>query len=498
MEKLKHFGAWVTSFMFPKKKTKTPLLYYWTKRYLLTLVIGLVIIGVVSILWIRHNNIQTKLELTKLLAQELSDRAINDQGEIMIGQKLPFIVHEREKFLNPGQPLHFYIKNKNGEVMTPDLHGPDSFGDPQESIVESLPIPKELTVKKVEVDQYHKAYAVMSPIQYEKKVVGGVYILQPVDKLTNLNQQDYYFLALLLCSLAILGWFVIYSLSKKLAKPVLQVAGAAEEVMKGNYLVELNDNVQEKELHQLIISFKEMTTRLKQLETLRTHLLAGVTHELKTPITSISALIQAVKDDIVKGEKQKEFLVMALKQSEGLQSMVEDLLNFNTFSTGSVKVVMEKLDLTTILKEIVYQWEIVHLTNMEHVKLKVVTHEDRLFAYGDVLRIQQILVNLLNNSLHAVKGNKTGEIIVTICQDDDFVRIEVQDNGYGIPVDEQPNVFERFYRGIHKKHVERGLGLGLPYSLLLAKAQGGSLSLKQSTGDVTIFLLKLPKHLTAK
>ncbi|WP_318507528.1 HAMP domain-containing sensor histidine kinase [Bacillus sp. T3] len=265
-------------------------------------------------------------------------------------------------------------------------------------------------------------------------------------------------------------------------------------MIKGNYEVELNDDVQEKELYQLMNSFKGMTTRLEQLETLRTQLLAGVTHELKTPITSVSALVQAVKDDIVKGEKQKEFLQMALKESQRLQSMVEDLISFNTFSTGSVKVAMENINVTRVIKEIVYQWEIVHLSQTNHVTLKFITNQDSILTVADPLRTQQILVNLLNNSLHAVKGKTDGEITVSIYQDNHWVSIEVADNGYGISVDEQPNVFERFYRGKNKKHVERGLGLGLPYSLLLAKAQGGNLSLKESSENGTTFLLQLPKR----
>ncbi|MGJ7920181.1 HAMP domain-containing sensor histidine kinase [Neobacillus sp. LXY-4] len=495
MEKLKHFAAWATSFMFPKKtKKKTPLLYHWTKRYLITLVSGLLIIGVVSVFWIHHNTVQNKLELTKMLSQELADRVINDEGEIMLNQKLPFILEERTKFLNPGLPMRFYIKNSDGEVISPEGKGPSKFDNTEIDIVQSLNLPSEVTVKKIEMDSQRKDYVVISPILYEKKIVGAVYIFQPVDKLIDLKQQDYYLVALLLGSLALLGWLVIYFLSKKLAKPVLRVAEAAEEVIKGNYEVELNDDVQEKELYQLMNSFKGMTTRLEQLETLRTQLLAGVTHELKTPITSVSALVQAVRDDIVKGEKQKEFLQMALKESERLQSMVEDLISFNTFSTGSVKVAMENINVTKLIKEIAYQWEIVHLSHFNHVNLKFITNQDSILTEADPLRTQQILVNLLNNSLHAVKGRTDGEITVSIYQDDNWVSIEVEDNGYGISVEEQPNVFERFYRGKNKKHVERGLGLGLPYSLILAKAQGGNLSLKESSENGTTFLLQLPKR----
>lgn len=492
MERLKRFADWVTNSMLNRKKSKIPLLYYWTGRYLATLVIGLIIIAIVSIFWIRHNTIESKLELTKLLAQELSDRAVDETGSIMVSPKLPFILEEREKFLNNREPLHFYIKTKDGNILSPGPRGPGPKNEAQhKELVELLELPEELTVEKISSNQYRTAYAVISPIVYDEEIIGAVIIIQPIADLTNINAEEYQLLALLLIGLAVLGWFVIYSLSRKLARPVEQVASAAGELMRGNYEIELNENVQEKELHQLVVSFKEMTNRLKQLEALRSELLAGVTHELKTPITSVSALIQAVNDDVVSDDRKKEFLQMSLKEAKRLQSMVEDLLDFNSFSAGSIKVNAEQIDICRVVKEIVYQWEIVHQPQLEHVNLTFTTHEAQLFAIGDHVRLQQILVNLLNNSLHAVKGREQGMISIELFREGSFIALDVKDNGYGIPEEEQPFIFERFYRGDNKKHVERGLGLGLPFSLLLAKAQEGNLYLKKSTGQLTIFSLQL-------
>ncbi|QNF26744.1 HAMP domain-containing sensor histidine kinase [Metabacillus elymi] len=495
MERLKRFEAWVTNSMLNRNKSKTPLLYYWTRRYLVTLVIGLIIIAVVSILWIRHNTIESKLELTKLVAQELSDRAVDETGSIMVSPKLPFILEDREKFLNNREPLHFYIKTIDGNLLSPGSRGmgPEKTKEDQhKDLVELMEIPEELTVEKISSNQYRTAYAVLSPIVYDEEIIGAVIIIQPIADLTNINTEEYQLLALLLIGLAVLGWFVIYSLSRKLARPVEEVANAAGELMRGNYEIELNEDVQEKELHQLVISFKEMTNRLKQLEALRSELLAGVTHELKTPITSVSALIQAVKDNVVSDDKKQQFLQMSLNESNKLQKMVEDLLDFNSFSAGSIKVNPEKMDICRVVKEIIYQWEIVYQPQVEHINLKFTTHEDQLFAIADHVRLQQILVNLLNNSLHAVKRREHGEISVELFRDGQFITMDVKDNGYGIIEQEQPFIFERFYRGENKKHVERGLGLGLPFSLLLAKAQGGDMYLKKSIGEQTIFSLQLP------
>ncbi|MEQ2466956.1 HAMP domain-containing sensor histidine kinase [Niallia sp. CLA-SR-H024] len=491
MAKLKHYGDLAINFIFRKNnKEKTPLLYYWTKRYLLTLCGGLLIIGIVSILWIRHNALENRLELTKLVAQEIAEHANEMEEGRLKDIRLPFL-QDRQKFINEGQPLDAFLKDTSGNVRSLNQNFPLSSLESQQ-LIESLPLVSELTIKKVTLWNKQRASVVIAPIINGGEQIGSVYIIQPHNQLQHLNKEEYQLLGLLLLSLAFLGWFVIYFLSKKLAKPVEEVASAAQHLMNGNYHIKLNEDVQEKELYQLVLSFNEMTKRLYALESLRTQLLAGVTHELKTPITSISALIQAVNDNVIPDNKKKQFLTMSLKEAGRLQNMVEDLLDFNSFSAGSIKVNKEKLNVQATLKEIIYQWEIVHGGALATTEITFVNPEKPLYAMLDSVRFQQIIVNLLNNSLHAIKGKQNGKITISLTYDQQNVNILVEDNGYGIPEDEQDYIFERFYRGKNKKDIERGLGLGLPYSLLLAKAQGGHLSLQNSEGSSTIFLLQFP------
>lgn len=491
MEKLKRYGTWVTNFISNRRNKKPSLLYYWTKRYFVTLVIGLLIIGLVSIFWIRHNTIENRLELTKLLAQELADRAIDEtSGKEITLSNLPFILEERESFLNNQLPLQVYIKRNDGQIISPS-QPINRLKNRTEEIewLETVEISDHLVVEKMPIGGNMTSYAVISPIVENDENIGAVIIIQRMESIASMNKEEYQLLALLLVSLAMLGWLVIYFLSKKLAKPVQEVAVAAEKLRNGDYTIHLNENIQEKELHQLVISFKEMAINLQQLEGLRSELLAGVTHELKTPITSISALIQAVQEDVVDEERKKEFLQMSLKEAGRLQNMVEDLLEFNSFTAGSIKVDLEKLDVKQLVKEIIYQWEIVHEKQLIGKKLSYNLRGEQIYAIVDPIRLQQVIINLLNNGLHAIKDNANGHLMIDIYQKNETISIELKDNGIGIPKDEQSFIFERFYRGENKKHLEHGLGLGLPYSLLLAKAQGGDLFLKRSENAETIFVL---------
>ncbi|WP_258166481.1 sensor histidine kinase KdpD [Paenibacillus sp. PCH8] len=259
----------------------------------------------------------------------------------------------------------------------------------------------------------------------------------------------------------------------------------------GNYEVSLDLNTREREINELVNSFRDMATRLQQLEEWRTLSLAGVSHELKTPVTSIKGLIMAVRDDVVSPEEGKEFLDIALKESERMERMVADLLDYNAMCAGSVAVCRERTDLKLLVGEIIYQWEIAYEDKMPEVQLH--SPPGSFFTMGDALRIQQIIVNLLNNALHATAPEQKVVFDIYLRAEGQMLFVDVQDYGTGIPAEDQPKIFERFYRGEIKKRRNRGLGLGLTYSRLLAQEQGGELCLVSSSPQGSKFSLSLPR-----
>lgn len=257
-------------------------------------------------------------------------------------------------------------------------------------------------------------------------------------------------------------------------------------------ICQLSMDMKEKELYELTRSFQEMSVRLKQVEWMRTELLAGVTHELKTPVASISGLIQAIRDGVVDEQETAEFYDICIKESQRLQKMIEDLLDFNSFVIGEINLCMEASDISELVRELSYQWSI--LPENQHLNVFV---DDTELKNTDLIeidssRLQQILYNLFNNAKQAFHS-PNGVITVRIYNSDSYVFVDVEDQGCGIPAEEQQYIFERFYRGTNKKSRVRGLGLGLTFSRMLARAMGGDLMLKQSSSEGTIFTLMLKK-----
>lgn len=140
-----------------------------------------------------------------------------------------------------------------------------------------------------------------------------------------------------------------------------------------------------------------------------------------------------------------------------------------------------------LVQEITHQWQIVQ--EVEQIELSIVKPEEPIIASTDPLRVQQILYNLLNNAAQAM--DSAGKIVVSLSRTGDEIRIDVKDTGSGIPETEQPLIFERFYRGEEKKHLVRGLGLGLSFSKMIAQALGGKLLLSESSRAGSTFTLLL-------
>ncbi|WP_419883276.1 HAMP domain-containing sensor histidine kinase [Peribacillus sp. B-H-3] len=473
--------------MSAKTKKRTTLVRYWTTRYLITLVTGLMVLSIFSAWWMEHTALQYRLSLLKYLADETSDRVIKENGKMVVGPVLSGIVEEREKILHLNKPPIIYITDTQGEIIytMPQLY--IAKGDDH---LPKIIINSKEPIQKVKIRNENQVYVVKSAIDRNGKKYGWVVIAQEESTLKELNQ-DHGLLAVMMGGLLILGWGVIYVLSRRISKPIQKVANAAVQIRQGNYDIQLKEEEpKEEEIHELIESFKEMTNRLKQNDKLRAELFAGVTHDLKTPVTSISGLIQAVKDEVVTGEESKEFLTISLKETQRLQTMIEDLLDYNAMAAGSFKIRFEKENLNKFLQEIAYQWKMTQ--DDQDFELSVNLPEEIVTAMVDRLRLQEIIINLLNNARQALMQD--GKIEISLYSvSKDRVCIDIRDNGRGIPDEEQDFVFEPFYRGEKKKLRVRGLGLGLPFSKMLAKAQKGDLSLKGSSSEGTIFTISLLK-----
>ncbi|QSF45737.1 sensor histidine kinase [Paenibacillus tianjinensis] len=459
---------------------RTSILSYWTLRYLIIISIGLLLTALVTFWWIQQEAMNNRMQTTALLAQEIADRSVSSDGTMQISPTLAKLVEDRKRFFKLTLEMCVIITDPEGKLL---------FSEPsltQEEMNHKL----NDTLSGSRSPEFKAAVA---QIQHGRETLGQVVVLQSKRSLRHIPQEEITFFSVLILFLIILSWLTIYLLSSKLAKPIQRVAAAASQISSGEYNIILDTGAKEREIHELLLSFQEMSGKLQQFEQSRAVMLAGVSHELKTPVTSIKGLVHAVREGVVEGDEAEEFLDIALKEAGRLQRMVADLLDYNALTAGIVAVRHDRLDAAPLLAEIVYQWK---LTQCESVSEPVLQLPEKpLYVRGDPLRLQQIIVNLLNNSVQAALPGQNLQLTISLAAiPQGYAEITVTDNGPGISPDISGRIFEAFFRSSDKQSTLRGLGLGLTFSRLLAEAMGGSLVLGSSPAQGSTFELILPLH----
>ncbi|MFD2926199.1 two-component system histidine kinase PnpS [Halobacillus naozhouensis] len=242
----------------------------------------------------------------------------------------------------------------------------------------------------------------------------------------------------------------------------------------------------------IVLVFHDIT-EMKKLEQMRKDFVANVSHELKTPITSIRGFSETLLDGAMKDEAMMEqFMRIILKESGRLQSLIEDLLELSRVERDDFKLLVEEIELQNLLGELFPIIE--HQAAQKSIRLDM-SIDEKATIQGDVSRLKQVFLNLLTNAV-----NYTGEaglVQVSLQNHGESVSISIKDNGVGIPEEEISRIFERFYR-VDKARSRNsgGTGLGLAIVKHIVEAHQGSIKVESEVNEGTTFEIILPKKFT--
>ena len=278
-----------------------------------------------------------------------------------------------------------------------------------------------------------------------------------------------------------------FLLSRRVLAPVRALAQTARRLGKGDFSqrVQFKDRGEVGELAQ---AFNSMATDLERAEQLKRNMVADIAHELRTPLSNIRGYLEALRDGVIKPDADT---IRSLDEEASLLArLVDDLQELSLAETGDLKLVCRAEDMARLVRQTVAATE----AQMSGKGLSVTINlSDKLPLVNiDPHRIGQVLRNLLENAVaHTGAG---GTIIVTARQQDGWVEVTVADTGEGIPPEDLPNIFERFYR-VDKSRARAtgGSGLGLTIAKRLVEAHGGKIEAHSEPGKGSRFTFTLPK-----
>jgi len=233
----------------------------------------------------------------------------------------------------------------------------------------------------------------------------------------------------------------------------------------------------------------EDVTGVRKLETMRRDFVNGVSHELKTPLTVIQACTETLLDGAIDDtDAAKHFLGQIQQQSERLLQMILGMLQLARVESGQQVLDSEPVDLCDIVRHIVAE---IHPVAEGSQRILEMLGADELYVLGDYQAIRTVVGNLVDNALKYTKEG--GKVSVTLTAGDEANVITISDDGIGIPPQEQPRVFERFYRVQRDRNRDRGgTGLGLAIVKHLCEAMGAAVSLESHPGKGSTFQIRFP------
>ncbi|RSL34296.1 HAMP domain-containing histidine kinase [Salibacterium salarium] len=248
--------------------------------------------------------------------------------------------------------------------------------------------------------------------------------------------------------------------------------------------------VGEKERLRGIVLVLHDITELKKLEQVRKDFVANVSHELKTPVTSLKGFTETLLDGAMDDQKaRKQFLDIIWKEGDRLQDLITDLLELSRIEQEFFQLNWQSVDVTTAFQEVV---DLLGPRLKEKGLELTVNKQENLVMEGDTARFKQILINLMNNAI--VYTPENGNIHAEVIQEGMFIVLIVQDSGIGISKEEWPRIFERFYRvDKDRSRNSGGTGLGLAIVKHLVEAHNGSIDVESEKDKGTTFKIYFPE-----
>jgi len=284
----------------------------------------------------------------------------------------------------------------------------------------------------------------------------------------------------------ILSIIIALLVSKYIIKPVIEMKDFARKISQGNFEARINKESND-EIGELADSLNYMAFRLNEMENLRTKLMQNVSHDLRTPLASIKGYLEVIKDDNFSPQEKNDAIKVIESEIERLEKMVKDLTELSSADSKTLPLELEKVNLTSIIKEVFSSF---YIKTKEKGLDGILDIDDKpIYILGDNQKLKEVFSNLIEN---AIKYTNNGFIKISLSEEKDKVRVEVEDSGIGIKEKDLPHIFERFYKG-ENVNGQPGMGLGLSIVKEYVYAHNGEIYVESTEGKGTKFTVLFPK-----
>lgn len=315
------------------------------------------------------------------------------------------------------------------------------------------------------------------------------------DKLIEINIRDkeqidsLIYVTRKICGFAILNIVIISAVLvrinlKNIFRPIEQINEATKKVALGEYDIEL-ESKREDEIGELTNNFNKMTHGLKSTENLQKEFINNVSHEIKTPVSSIEGFAKFLKDKNLTQEEREEYANIIIEEAKRLENLTGKILKLSKLNNQEIITNKQEIEVAEQIRKAISLLE--PKWSKKDIKINV-SLEEKIFL-GDEDLIFQVWVNIIDNAIKF--SNEGGSIDIKVYEKDGNINVEIKDRGIGMKEEELEKVYDRFYQ-IDKSHSKEGSGLGLAIVKRIVELSEGKIEIKSKENKGTTVIVKLP------
>lgn len=283
--------------------------------------------------------------------------------------------------------------------------------------------------------------------------------------------------------------FFVAAMSYSMSRPLKQMSSAAKKFAVGDFSVRVNVTSDD-EIGELATAFNYMADSLASSEGMRRSFISNVSHELKTPMTTIAGFIDGMLDGTIPPERHDHYMKIVSTEVKRLSRLVTSMLNLSRIDRGELKVNRQKFDMFSLIITILasYEQKIIarklHITGLENFRSLVVDADPDL--------MYQVVYNLIENAVKFT--NEGGTINFGVEETRYDVSVMISNTGPGIPPEDIRFVFDRFYKTDKSRSMDKkGMGLGLFIAKTIMRLHGGDIYVDSRVNEITTFTIRLPR-----
>jgi signal transduction histidine kinase len=354
--------------------------------------------------------------------------------------------------------------------------------------------PAEIGSNQYITGNYHGYFnedviTVMAPVTQGFYIKGYLLIHKPVSYLQSVCNQMMFPVYITVSAVFILSFMILLGFHFFIYQPLRQITEAAKQYASGNLTYEVPVYTHD-EMGYLSASLNYMSAQLRDMEEYQKKIVANVSHDFRSPLTSIKGYVEAMTDGTIPPELHGKYLDIILFETERLTDLTKDLLTLNEFDTKELLLAKTEFDIQEMIKNTAASFE--GACTSKRISIELLLLQDPPFVYADKGKIQQVLYNLIDNAIKFSENESAVKIEVSLRGEKTF--ISIKDSGIGIPRKELHKIWERFYKSdLSRGKDKKGTGLGLAIVKEAIQAHDEHINVISTEGVGTEFIFSLSK-----